>query len=401
MLIPKVLYNRNFLKIWFAQIASQFGLNILNFVLLLKVYELTTSNTTVSLLLLAFGVPGLLLGYLAGAYVDNIDDRKVLIITNIARALTMLLLVFLPDNLSAYYLVALLIAIASQFFIPAEGSVMPLIVEKNQLLQANSIFTSTLFVMTVLGFLLAGPALRLFNIKGTAILILVSFLIALSMVWLLPKVSKKSLTSSSLQLFTKLIEGIQFIWKSKEVRSALFFLTLTQTILLLMFTLAPGFLDKVLKIDVREASLVLVAPAALGLLLGAVSLNKYTRVYGTRFMVNLGILGLGLTLILLTLTEPFFQGDSGVGVTVILAIILGVGIAYINVPAFTSMQVDTEDRLRGRMYGLLVSLQSGVSLLPIILAGAFADIFGVSFVLQLLGVLVLLLGVYRFRHRLS
>lgn len=398
MLIPQVLYNKNFLKIWIAQIASQFGLNVLNFVLLLKVYELTSSNTTVSLLLLAFGVPGLLLGFLAGAYVDNVDTKTVLIITNIVRALTLLLLVFFPEKLTVYYLVALLIAIASQFFIPAEGSVLPLLVKKEQLLSANSIFTSTLYTMVILGFLLAGPALRIFNMTGTALLICFSFIVALVMVWMLPKVGTNSLEVKGIQLFGELWEGVRFIWKTKAVRDALFFLTLTQTIFLLIMTLAPGFLDKVLRIDVREASVVLVAPAALGLLVGAVTLNKYSKIYGTRFMINLGIVGLGATLALLTIIASLSSRSFAVGVTILLSFILGIGIAYINVPAATSMQVDTEDSLRGRMYGLLVSLQSGVSLLPIILAGAFADLFGVSFVLQVIGIGVFLLGLYRFRR---
>jgi MFS family permease len=398
MLIPRVLHNKNFLKIWIAQIASQFGLNILNFVLLLKVYEVAKSNTPVSLLLLAFGVPGLLLGYLAGAYVDNVNTKKVLVVTNIVRAVTLLLLVFFPDKLTVYYLVALFIAVASQFFIPAEGSILPLIVKKDQLLEANSLFTTTLYAMAFTGFLLAGPSLHLFDTSGTALVILISFVVALLAVWTLPELGRASLEVKPLQLFNKLFEGLQFLWKKREVRNALFFLTLTQTIFLLIATLAPGFLDKVLRIDVREASVVLVAPAAVGLLIGAVTINKFSKRYSQRLLVNMGIVGLGLTLILLTVIGNIFPGRVGVGSTVILSIILGVGIAYINIPASTSMQVDTSDHLRGRMYGLLVSLQSGVSLMPIILAGALADLFGVSFVLQAIGLAVFFLGLYRFRR---
>lgn len=397
MLFPKVLHNKNFLKIWIAQIASQFGLNVLNFVLLLKVYDVAKSNTPVSLLLLAFGVPGLLLGYLAGAYVDNVDTKKVLVVTNVVRALTLLFLVFFPEKLTVYYLVALLIAIASQFFIPAEGSILPLIVKKEQLLEANSLFTTTLYAMTFTGFLLAGPSLRLFDTQGTAIVIMISFIVALVMVWMLPELGRKSLEFKPIQLFGKLFEGLQFLWKKREVRNALFFLTLTQTIFLLIATLAPGFLDKVLKIDVREASVVLVAPAAIGLLIGAVTINKFPRRFSQRLLVSLGIVSLGVTLLLLTVIGDVFPGSIGIASTVFLSIILGIGIAYINIPASTSMQVDTTDRLRGRMYGLLVSLQSGVSLMPIILAGALADLFGVSFVLQSLGIIVFLLGMYRFR----
>lgn len=399
MRFPQVLHNREFLKLWVAQIASQFGLNILNFVLLIKVYEATTSNTPVSLLLLAFGVPGLLLGYLAGSYVDSVNTKSVLIITNIVRALVILLLFFLPDSLAGYYIVALIISLASQFFIPAEGSLLPKLVPRDQLLSANSIFTTTLYVMTFMGFLLAGPSLRVFNTEGTALLITGSFLIALVACWLLPKSERKPIISESLAFISHIFLGLKFVWKSKEVKHSLFFLTLTQTIFLVIATIAPGFLDKVLKIDVRETSLVLVAPAAVGLLLGAVFLNRLAKSHSQRRLVTLGILGMGATLVGLTTMGLITSDVQRISLTITLAFFLGVEIALINIPATTSLQMETKEELRGRMYGLLVSLQSGASLLPVILAGAFADLFGVGFVLQGMGFVILGVGIYRLRHR--
>ena len=399
MNLPGVLYNRDFLKLWVAQIASQFALNILNFVLLIKVYEATTSNTSVSLLLLAFGVPGLLLGYLAGSYVDSVNTKSVLIITNTVRALVILMLFFLPNSLAGYYVVALIISLASQFFIPAEGSLLPKLVPNDQLLSANCIFTTTLYVMTFVGFLLAGPSLRVFDTEGTALLIAGSFLIALVACWLLPKAERRPVISESLAYVTHIFSGLKFVWKSKEVKHSLFFLTLTQTIFLVIATIAPGFLDKVLKIDVRETSLVLVAPAAIGLLLGAVFLNRLAKTHSPRRLVTSGMLGMGATLVGLTITGLIVSDVYRIALTILLAFFLGVEIALINIPATTSLQMETREDLRGRMYGLLVSLQSGASLLPVILAGAFADLFGVGFVLQGMGFGILGVGVYRLRHR--
>src|SRR3989344_2975832 len=121
MLFPKVLHNREFLKLWLAQVFSQFSLNVLNFALIVKVYEATFSNTSVSLLLLAFGVPGLLFGYMAGSYVDKVNTKNVLLTTNVIRSLVMVLLILYPNQTAMYYLVALIISLAPQFFIPAEG----------------------------------------------------------------------------------------------------------------------------------------------------------------------------------------------------------------------------------------------------------------------------------------
>jgi MFS family permease len=400
MLIPKVLYNREFLKLWLAQVFSQFSLNILNFALIIKVYEATFSNTSVSLLLLAFGLPGLLFGYMAGSYVDKVNTKNVLTVTNVIRSLTVTLLIFFPNQPSIYYLVALIISLASQFFIPAEGSLIPSLVKKDDLLQANSFFTISLYTMTITGFLFAGPLLNLFEMAGTAVIILVGFLLALVLTLWLPLQSKVSDLRESFQFVTRLVLGLKFVYRAKEVRHALFFLTLTQTIFLVIATVAPGFLNQYLKLSAKETSLVLVAPAAVGLLFGSYSLHHLTRKYSKRHLVDAGIIGLGLTIAAFTTTE-IFDLNIRVGLTVLLAFLLGVQIAYINIPATTALQEDTEEDLRGRMYGLLVSLQSGASLFPIILAGALADLFGVSFVLRLIGLGVLGLGLYRLRHHLK
>lgn len=397
MKIPKVLYNQEFLKLWLAQIFSQFSLNILNFALIIKVYEATLSNTSVSLLLLAFGVPGLLLGYMAGSYVDRVNTKNVLVITNIVRSLVIFLLIIFPDQPIIYYLVALVISLASQFFIPAEGSLIPTLVKKDELLQANSFFTLSLYALTIGGFLSAGPLLNLLDLSGTAVVIMFGFLIALFLTMLLPLPTSSTSLTDSLQFFTRLILGLKFVYRAKEVRHALFFLTLTQTIFLVIATIAPGFLNQYLGLSAKETSLVLVAPAAAGLVFGSLSLNYLTIKYSKRLLVDIGILGMGLTLAALTATEVL-ELPLRIGFTIILAFLLGAQIAYINIPATTSLQEETVEDLRGRMYGLLVSLQSGASLFPIILAGALADLFGVSFVLRLIGLSVFGLGAYRLRH---
>ena len=90
----KLLRNPDFLKIWIAQIVSQLATNLLNFALIIRVYELAANtryaNIAVSLLILAFGIPSIVFAVLAGAYVDHWDRKKVLIVTNIVRAVLVL-----------------------------------------------------------------------------------------------------------------------------------------------------------------------------------------------------------------------------------------------------------------------------------------------------------------------
>src|SRR6188508_3805513 len=89
-----VLRNRRFLALWVAQVVTQVGGNMVLYGLTVQVFTLTKSATSVSLLILSFLVPAVIFGALAGVFVDRLDRRLILVVTNIARgALFLLLLV--------------------------------------------------------------------------------------------------------------------------------------------------------------------------------------------------------------------------------------------------------------------------------------------------------------------
>ena len=147
-MIPNLLKNKNFLQIWLAQLFSQLAANLLNFALIIRVFDLSANtsyaNISVSLLILAFGVPSIIFAVLAGAYVDHLDRRKVLVVTNIVRAVLVLFFLLFEANLVFVYVMVFVISILSQFFTPAESAALPRLVKKNQLVAANSLFLFTL-----------------------------------------------------------------------------------------------------------------------------------------------------------------------------------------------------------------------------------------------------------------
>src|SRR5579883_3165565 len=133
------LGNRAFLFLWLAELLSQVAMNMMNFVLILFAFHITSSNTAVSGIVLAFTIPALLFGILAGVYVDWWDKRTVLIATNILRGVILFFLIFFQSNLVVLYTITFLISIITQFFIPAETPMIPLIVSESQLFSANAL----------------------------------------------------------------------------------------------------------------------------------------------------------------------------------------------------------------------------------------------------------------------
>jgi len=71
----------------------------------LRVYENTSSNTAVSGLFMAFGIPAVLFGLIAGTLVDRLDKRRVLMLCDLIRGVFVLALLFLSHNIIVVYLI--------------------------------------------------------------------------------------------------------------------------------------------------------------------------------------------------------------------------------------------------------------------------------------------------------
>src|SRR5437879_2551173 len=135
-----LLKKKNFLRLWLAQLISMTILNASNYALLVLIEEVTHSTTLVGLAIICFSLPALLLGAPAGVYVDRINKRRVLWGSNCLRAIaTFVFVLSLLTNrhqLVPVYLLTFLISCIGQFFTPAEGSAIPLLVGEDEFMSA-------------------------------------------------------------------------------------------------------------------------------------------------------------------------------------------------------------------------------------------------------------------------
>ena len=139
-----VLSNIGFLLLWLGQLTSQLADRIFVYVLMILVYQLTKSNLGVSLPLLAFGIPSVLVAPWAGVFVDKLDRKWIMVITDVLRGVLILMLIpLISKSVTLIFLVSLLIYSASQFFAPAETSSIPELVDRKNLIIANSLFMIT------------------------------------------------------------------------------------------------------------------------------------------------------------------------------------------------------------------------------------------------------------------
>ena len=152
-----VLRRRAFVSIWSAQLVSTIGDALTSLAAGIIVYRLTGSALSVGLMLMATAVPALVFGLIAGVVVDRYDRKRIMITADLLRAAVVFTIPFLV-NVHVVFLYAAVMVSASitQFFTPANDSVLPEIAPEEELGAANSIMAIAQFGSTAVGFALAG-----------------------------------------------------------------------------------------------------------------------------------------------------------------------------------------------------------------------------------------------------
>ena len=405
-----VLRNKRFLALWIAQVVTQVGGNMVLFGLTVQVFALTGRSTSVSLLILSFLVPAVIFGAVAGVYVDRLDRRLILIWTNALRAVLFLVLLAVQTDIGLIYLLLVLISTLATFFGPAEAAMIPVVVSRKQLLPANSLHILTLQAAFFLGFALFGPLVV--NLASqTVLLILVagSYFVGAALCWFLPTYKPRvgpsdpaqalgEASSAVASTFSQLIDGLKYIRGNRAIFWPLTYLALGASLIGVLGVLGPGFATQVLGLSERDF-VVVVLPLGVGLVMGILVLNVYGRHFSRRRGIEAGMIGLGVTLLALSIAQPLTTRlslgpvISVLSVVIVVAFAAGVAYAFVAVPAQTQLQEELPAAIRGRVFGVLNMLVSIASFLPIVIVGPIADVVGTSAVVQGSAIVTLLVAV--------
>lgn len=413
--ILQVLAIKPFALMMLSEFFSQVAFNMQHFVLIFIIYGFTHSNTAVSGMILSFMVPAVLFSVITGVYVDRWNKKKVLLVTHLIRA--GLLLPFLIPNLhlGLIYTFTFLIAVVTQFFVPAEASIIPQLVPRKLIVSANAVFSFGIFGIMLIGYILSGPALLLLGRTNTIALLISLFFISAFIVTRIKLVSRKESSDenlSSLRSFSITREAKEifiFIRRVRKVMHALFMITIAQSVIFMFAVLAPGYVTTILEAPLESLSLILIAPAGVGLGIGAFMLGSMSKKIKHTLISAIGFMIVGIVFILMPLASrvtsygfvqslnsflPQIMHINILHIIVLMAFIAGFGFSLVFVPSNSTIQIETSEEMRGRMYGLLSSLIGAVSFLPVILAGGLADVLGVGAVIMGVGFLMIALSIY-------
>ncbi|ABS23745.1 MFS transporter [Bacillus cytotoxicus] len=387
-----LLKNTNFLFLWAATLFSSFALAFFTFSQTWYIAKTLNLEASLGVVFVALSVPRLIFMIVGGAVADKFPKKNIMFYSNIVRAIivaTILTWFVIGDvTLYTFAFFALFFGLADAFFWSADGSILPELVEKQRLTQANSLTQMTNQASVILGPVLGGILIKFSNYETIFTITILLLIIAAILVQKIQSTVQEQ-SDSNKGMFTSIKEGILYVRKSPFLSTFLICSAFLNLFLIGPMQVGfPLFIKNVLHGDSLQFSY-LEASVGGGMAIGAiiVGLKNISRRRGL-FCIIMMLLS-GVFFLSINFSTTLWQA-------LLAGAFYGITIAMAIVPLMAMIQSTVKEEMMGRVMSLLMlssmgfipisyaltslALAAGIPIVTIMKSGAIAVILFVLFV---------------------
>ncbi|BBA79009.1 major facilitator superfamily protein [cyanobacterium endosymbiont of Rhopalodia gibberula] len=430
-----ILQNPRFLTLWVGQIFSQLADKVYLVLMIALIAghfqgENQPISGWVSAIMIAFTIPAVLFGSFAGVYIDRWSKKGVLVISNFVRGALVFVIppliwlsqdqtlalpvswlpvwlrqwqfqvqdnFFVPLGFLFILTLTFVDSTITQFFAPAEQVTIPLIVERRHLLSANSLFTTTMMAMTIIGFAIGDPLLELAATLakfvglswefGKSLVVALSYLLAgFILIFLRTGEKREHYEKERSHILKDIRDGLHYLNNNHRVRNALIQLVILFCIFAALSVLAVRMAETIPGLKAEQFGFLL-AFGGLGMAFGAGILGNWGQQFSKNQLGLWGSLGMTVSLVGLSLSI------DNLWLTLLMTTFLGLFAAFVGVPMQTVIQSETPVDMRGKVFGLQNNAVNIALSLPLALAGIAETLVGLKPVLLALAGLAVAGGI--------
>lgn len=390
----RALFPPGLFPLWLAGFISTTGNAIHWIALLWLIYDLTGSRTATGLVGSAQFLPAVIFGLFAGVLVDRFDRRHVMMVADVARAL---LVAAIPLLLAAGYLsglglglLAFTIAIFTTAFMPARDALVPELVEKEKLTQANAVVQSSLYLAYLVGAVTAAGVLPLVKVEGLFYIDALTYLASFACLWWIKKSRDRphgrgpSIEAGSSPR-QALREGLAHAARDGRIRGLLLITAIDN-----LFIMGPAIVG--MPIYVRDylhqgpvGLAGMNAAFAVGMIVGAIFIHRWRTRFPKGRTILVAIILDGLTYIPLMWTSTLWAA-------MIAMFIHSLVVPLIIIPRTTLIQEIVSPGMQGRIFSMINLSVIGLTALSSALTGLVAEWIPISQVYAIIGASAALVG---------
>lgn len=402
----EVLKNRNFFLLWCGQIISQLGDRLGQMALIAFVYMRAPGSTLQIAKILSFTIiPVFLIGPLAGVYVDRWDRRRTMYVCDFLRSLlvfTIPLFLFYTKNLGPIYLIIFISFSIGRFFVPAKLSIIPDLVDKKDLLIANSLINTSGMIAAVLGFGISGVLVEKMGAKSGFYLDSLSFLISGAFIFLISKrfgaavnfnadfrqVSQEIVEVIRKSVFAEVKDGVLYFIRKKDIRFTAGIIFALWSALGAVYVVVIVFVQKALHSATKDLGL-LVMFLGIGLFLGSLIYGKFGQRVSQYKIIFVCLVASGIMLVIFALGIYYYPDFI---IAAFLALCLGLIISPIMIASNTIIHNVSDNEMLGKIFSSLEIVMHLGFLSFMFISSLLAERFSHVLILVVVGGLLSLLG---------
>jgi MFS family permease len=380
-----------------AGLISQTGDWILGVGLAYYVYAETGSTfVSGSVLFVAF-LPQILLGSVAGVFVDRWDRRDTMIVANLAMAAALLPLLLVDSSrIWPVYPVLVVVNTIEQFFVPAEQAIIPTLVPEPQLVSANALNGQTAQIARLVGAAGGGLAAEFGGLLAVVLTDAATYVVAAALLSLVPRRPATSHAETLAHELGDEVTGIVHEWRAgmtlirrhSTLRLLLVVAAMTSLGEGIFGTLFAPFVRDVISGSAADYGAIM-STQAIGGVIAGLGVAAIGHRYTARGLFGWGLLAFGVIDLALFLYPVV--AEALWPAFVLIALVGFPGAAY-SAGRTTLFQTTTRDSHRGRVFGALGAI-TGLGLLTgVVVAGVLGDAVGIMPVLAWQGGMYVLAG---------
>jgi MFS family permease len=375
--------NRNFRRLWLAQIVSEIGDWFYTLSIYTLLLQLTGQAGSVALALVLQVLPQTLVGPMAGVVNDRLRRKHVMIAADLIRCVVVLAMLLVRSRSTVWLIYPLLLAETTMaaFFEPARSSVIPNIASEGEVLVANTLSSATWSMNLVIGASVGGVVAAFFGREAVFILNALSFLVSALLIggmrFAEPHAeSAAPLRGRDLIDFSPVVEGIRYIRSHRTLLPAVFAKAgeLMVGPSWVIFTVMGAREFAIHRPGMNSAGSamlgmsILLAGRGVGALMGPLISARWA---GQRdYRLRLGIL---FGYLVISAGYGVLGASRSVWMAAACAMLAHAGGSTVWVFSTTLLQLHSDDRFRGRVFAADLGLGSLSFAITAYLAGLFLD----------------------------
>ncbi|OJV64566.1 MAG: hypothetical protein BGO41_13235 [Clostridiales bacterium 38-18] len=366
---------------------SVIGSSIYNFAVGLYVLKLTGSALNYGITLMLSILPLILISPFGGVIADRFNKKIIVVSMDIINGLLFIAIYLLTEkmnfSLGLVYLTTILLNSFGTLFAISIEAAKPNLVKEDRLIKINAYSKLIDSISSVLGPIVGGIIYALFDIRAFVLFNGISFLIsALSESFMdFNYYTKESHVKINTSFRNDFKEGIHYFFKNKAIVEYFFiFATLNFLLGFSVNVPAPYLINEVFKLSSAQFGLIN-GLFPVGLIIGSLTIESLLK----KFTYKKVLLSMNLFLAILAgmIGLPYQVLTSSVQLTIFYGLnfcLMGLAIAYVDVPITTLLQQEVPSHLLGRVMSILMSLVKVVLPIALVVSGAAISVMPIKLI---------------------